>query len=134
VPGKRGGDRKIARVAPGVGRVLLNLSRRARTGSVHGLLLVPRPYLTDGRAFRRQTRAWTTSFSRFSEAEHYRGCAGSYARDTLFMDRPIAWNYREFHLVGFMLDVVQRVERLPSCCLCSSAANKEEVRDEPAPV
>ncbi|HUT60687.1 MAG TPA: ThiF family adenylyltransferase [Phycisphaerae bacterium] len=47
-----------------------------------------------------------------------------YALDALFMDRPIAWNYREFHLAGFMPDVVKRVERLPSCCLCGSA-NKE---------
>ncbi|MCX5653927.1 MAG: ThiF family adenylyltransferase [Planctomycetota bacterium] len=52
------------------------------------------------------------------------GAAG-YALDALFMDRPIAWNYREFHLAGFMPDVVRRVERLPSCCMCGSAANKE---------
>jgi molybdopterin/thiamine biosynthesis adenylyltransferase len=47
--------------------------------------------------------------------------AAVYALDALFMDRPIAWNYREFHLAGFMPDVVRRVERLPSCCLCGSA-------------
>ena len=50
--------------------------------------------------------------------------AAVYALDALFMDRPIAWNYREFHLAGFMPDVVQHVERLPSCCLCGPA-NKE---------
>jgi len=51
--------------------------------------------------------------------------AAVYALDALFMDRPIAWNYREFHLAGFMPDVVLRVERLPSCCMCGSAADKE---------
>jgi molybdopterin/thiamine biosynthesis adenylyltransferase len=48
--------------------------------------------------------------------------AAVYALDALFMDRPIGWNYREFHLAGFMSDVVLRVERLPSCHLCGSAA------------
>ena len=32
--------------------------------------------------------------------------AAVYALDTLFMDRPMAWNYREFHLAGFMPDTV----------------------------
>jgi sulfur carrier protein ThiS adenylyltransferase len=51
--------------------------------------------------------------------------AAVYALDALFMDRPIAWNYREFRLAGFMPDVIRRVERLPSCCLCGSAIKKE---------
>lgn len=57
--------------------------------------------------------------------------AAVYALDALFMDRPIAWNYREFHLAGFMPDVVRRVERLPSCCMCGSAADKEEASVSP---
>jgi len=44
--------------------------------------------------------------------------AGLYAIDTLLMDRPISWNYREFHLAGFAPDVVCRIERVPGCHLC----------------
>jgi len=46
------------------------------------------------------------------------GGAAVYALDCLFMNRPIAWNYREFHLAGFMPDVVRHIERLPECHLC----------------
>ncbi len=49
--------------------------------------------------------------------------AAVYALDCLFMDRPISWNYREFHLAGFMPDTVTRIERRPDCQLCSSKAN-----------
>ncbi len=48
------------------------------------------------------------------------GGAATYAVDTLLMDRPVAWNYREFHLAGFMPDVVERLERRPRCHLCGS--------------
>lgn len=44
--------------------------------------------------------------------------AAVYALDTLFMDRPINWNYREFHLAGHMSDLVKITERRPSCQLC----------------
>jgi molybdopterin/thiamine biosynthesis adenylyltransferase len=47
------------------------------------------------------------------------GGATVYALDCIFMERPIAWNYREFHLAGFMPDTVKFIERLPSCHLCS---------------
>ncbi len=49
--------------------------------------------------------------------------AAVYALDTLFMDRPISWNYREFHLAGFMPDTVTHIERRPDCQLCGSKAN-----------
>jgi molybdopterin/thiamine biosynthesis adenylyltransferase len=52
------------------------------------------------------------------------GGAAVYALDCLFMNRPIAWNYREFHLAGFMPDVVQHIERLPQCHLCGSVLTK----------
>lgn len=44
--------------------------------------------------------------------------AAVYALDCLFMDRPISWNYREFHLAGFMPDITRFIERLPGCHLC----------------
>jgi len=53
------------------------------------------------------------------------GGAAVYALDCLFMERPIAWNYREFHLAGFMPDVVRHVERLPECHLCSPMPAKD---------
>jgi len=46
------------------------------------------------------------------------GGAAVYALDSLFMERPISWNYREFHLAGFMLDAVKKMDRLPDCHLC----------------
>ena len=46
------------------------------------------------------------------------GGAVIYALDALFMDRPISWNYREFHLAGFMPDRVLSIERRPECQLC----------------
>lgn len=48
------------------------------------------------------------------------GGAAVYALDCLFMDRPISWNYREFHLAGFMPDITRFIERLPGCHLCGS--------------
>ena len=50
------------------------------------------------------------------------GAATVYALDALFMNRPISWNYREFHLAGFMPDVVRQVERCASCHLCGVRA------------
>lgn len=50
--------------------------------------------------------------------------AAVYALDTLFMDRPISWNYREFHLAGFMPDTVTYIERRPDCQLCGSGSNE----------
>jgi molybdopterin/thiamine biosynthesis adenylyltransferase len=44
--------------------------------------------------------------------------AAVYALDCLFMDRPISWNYREFHLAGYMPDVVARIEKRQDCQLC----------------
>jgi molybdopterin/thiamine biosynthesis adenylyltransferase len=55
------------------------------------------------------------------------GGAAIYALDCLFMNRPIAWNYREFHLSGFMPDVVQHIERLPGCHLCGSVPTVSHV-------
>jgi len=52
--------------------------------------------------------------------------AAVYALDCLFMDRPIAWNYRQFHLAGFMPDVVQHIERLPECHLCGSVSTNDQ--------
>ena len=59
--------------------------------------------------------------------------AAVYAVDTLFMDRPISWNYREFHLAGFMPDVVLRIERRPDCQLCGSGNIRNERRNAPSP-
>jgi len=46
--------------------------------------------------------------------------AAVYAIDTLFMERPISWNYREFHLAGFMPEAVTHIERRKDCHLCGS--------------
>lgn len=48
--------------------------------------------------------------------------AAVYALDTLFMDRPISWNYREFALAGFVPDVARLVPRSPACHLCGVEA------------
>jgi molybdopterin/thiamine biosynthesis adenylyltransferase len=48
--------------------------------------------------------------------------AALYAIDTLFMPRPIGWNYREFHLAGFMPDVMTTIPRRPDCQLCGGQA------------
>jgi len=56
------------------------------------------------------------------------GGVAVYALDCVFMDRPISWNYREFHLAGFMPDVVKQIERLPECHLCGSQANSNTQR------
>lgn len=52
--------------------------------------------------------------------------AAVYALDALFMPRPISWNYREFHLAGFMPDIAKRIERAPACQLCGGAANETD--------
>ena len=52
--------------------------------------------------------------------------AATYALDALFMQRPIAWNYREFHLSAFMPDLVCRVERRDSCQLCGTGAKHDD--------
>lgn len=52
--------------------------------------------------------------------------AAVYALDTLFMNRPISWNYREFHLAGFMPDTVTHIERRPDCQLCGSGSNEAD--------
>jgi len=41
-----------------------------------------------------------------------------YAIDTLFMERPVAWNYCDFHMAGYMPGAATRIERLPGCHLC----------------
>lgn len=43
-----------------------------------------------------------------------------YALDCMFMARPISWNYREFHLAGFMPDVSSNINRRTDCQLCGS--------------
>ncbi len=48
-----------------------------------------------------------------------------YALDTLLMDRPINWNYREIHLAGHMSDEMMRIDRRPDCQLCGSVADKD---------
>lgn len=53
-----------------------------------------------------------------------------YALDTLFMERPISWNYREFHLAGFMPDLVRRDERRPGCQLCGASGRAQNDIDE----
>jgi len=55
-----------------------------------------------------------------------------YALDCLFMDRPISWNYREFHMAGHMPDTVTYIERRPNCQLCSLRVitSKGDVIDE----
>ena len=85
---------------------------------------------------------WGCAFPRSKklrdDLEHYRApCPGSpavkdilmmvsgaavYALDTLFMARPISWNYREFHLAGFMPDLTRRIDRLPHCHMCGSSS------------
>jgi len=52
--------------------------------------------------------------------------AAVYALDTLFMDRTISWNYREFHLAGYMPDTVTYIERRPDCQLCGSRLDNNE--------
>lgn len=52
--------------------------------------------------------------------------AAVYALDTLFMDRPISWNYREFHLAGYMPDTVTYIERRPDCQLCGSRSDNSK--------
>ncbi len=42
----------------------------------------------------------------------------SYAVDSLLMNRPISWNYRESRLAGFMQELVTSVARNPDCPLC----------------
>lgn len=54
------------------------------------------------------------------------GGAAVYALDCIFMDRPISWNYREFHLSGFMPDVAKHIERLLGCHLCGGRGNNNE--------
>lgn len=54
------------------------------------------------------------------------GGAVVYALDTIFMDRPVSWNYREFHLAGFMTDAIKHIERRPDCQLCSSGGDSKE--------
>ena len=54
------------------------------------------------------------------------GGTAVHALDCLFMDRPISWNYREFHLAGNMPDMVARVERRPDCQLCGTKNKDEE--------
>ncbi len=49
--------------------------------------------------------------------------AAVYAMDCLFMKRPISWNYREFHLAGFMPDLSTRIERRADCQLCALKAS-----------
>lgn len=44
--------------------------------------------------------------------------AAAYALDTLWMPRPISWNYREFTLAGFVADAARLVPRRPACHLC----------------
>lgn len=46
------------------------------------------------------------------------------AFDALFMERPLSWNYWEFHLAGFMPDEVRRTKHLPSCHLCGSRSSR----------
>jgi len=41
-----------------------------------------------------------------------------YAVDSLLMERPIQWNYRQVHLAGVMPDFTERIERRPDCHLC----------------
>jgi molybdopterin/thiamine biosynthesis adenylyltransferase len=53
--------------------------------------------------------------------------AAVYALDALFMARPISWNYREFHLAGFMPDLATRIERVQTCHLCGSATGEKDV-------
>jgi molybdopterin/thiamine biosynthesis adenylyltransferase len=43
-----------------------------------------------------------------------------YALDCMFMTRPISWNYREFHLAGFMPDISTNISRRSDCQLCGS--------------
>jgi len=40
------------------------------------------------------------------------------------MDRPISWNYREFHLAGFMPDTVTYIEQRADCQLCGSGSSE----------
>jgi len=46
--------------------------------------------------------------------------AAVYALDSLFMKRPVSWNYREFHLAGFMPDLSTQIERRTDCQLCGT--------------
>ena len=41
-----------------------------------------------------------------------------YAIDSLLMDRPIGWNYRNVHLAGFAPSNELTIERKPDCPLC----------------
>ena len=50
-----------------------------------------------------------------------------YAVDAVCMGRPIAWNYRELRLAGFMPSVVANVEKRDNCQLCGPAL-KDPVR------
>lgn len=45
--------------------------------------------------------------------------AAVYALDCVFMARPISWNYREFHLAGFMPDASTEIDRRADCQLCA---------------
>jgi len=50
-----------------------------------------------------------------------------YALDCIFMERPIAWNYREFHLAGYMPDQAKRIERRADCQLCGREITGGEI-------
>jgi len=50
-----------------------------------------------------------------------------YAIDSLLMNRPRNWNYREVHLAGFMPDVQRQVEKLPTCPLCGSSSESAAI-------
>jgi molybdopterin/thiamine biosynthesis adenylyltransferase len=64
-------------------------------------------------------RAPCTGSPAFKDILMLVGGAALYAVDAVVMARPISWNYREFHMGGFVPDVATFVERRPGCKLCS---------------
>jgi len=52
-----------------------------------------------------------------------------YAIDTLFMERPIGWNYRELHLAGYMPELVRTVKKQPDCQLCGNREQDDSIHN-----